>query len=67
MLSIAKKKMAMNSIELETIALVFVSEFVSQNKSILEKDNDGRIKFLRMSAKNRMKYIEKTLDSIVKG
>ena len=57
----------MNSIELETIALVFASEFVSQNKSILEKDSDGRIKFLRMSAKNRMKYIEKTLDSIVKG
>lgn len=53
-----------NIIELEHIALVFITEFIKLNKIELDKDSQGRIKFLRMSAAKRLKLIDKTLAAL---
>lgn len=55
-----------NTIELEHIALVFATEFIKLNKDKLDKDSQGRLKFLRMNATQRLKLIEDTLDKISK-
>jgi hypothetical protein len=54
-----------NQIELSHICVVFLTEFFKQHKQSVQLDSQDRIKFLRMSVTDRIKLIEKTIDSLI--
>lgn len=56
----------MNSIELNHICLVFLTDFVKQHKEVFEKDENGRMRFLKMNTTERIKLIDQTIDELEK-